>query len=298
MTATTQVAVIQMCATADVENNLRSTESLVAEAAAAGAEAVFAPETFTFIGPGRARAGMLEPLPAGGPIFERCRAMAAGNGVHFVFGFHELGPGRRAYNTLVHLDAAGEIRAMYRKIHLFDADLADGTRLLESKNTAAGDTPVVTELPFGTLGLSICYDLRFPRLYQRLVDLGAVALAVPAAFTSATGPDHWHVLLRARAIECQAYIVAPAQHGEHGHANRSSYGHALIVDPWGDVIAECPEHGDSFAMATIDPERVAQVRRDLPSIANRMPIGDSAPTLTGDGDTAGTSAAWPTSARS
>ena len=278
MTATTQVAVVQMCATADVENNLRSTESLVAEAAAAGAEAVFAPETFTFIGPSRLRAGMLEPLPEGGPILARCRKMAADNGVHFIFGFHELASGRRGYNTCVHLDAAGEIRAMYRKIHLFDADLADGTRLLESRSTAAGDTPVVTEMPFGTLGLSICYDVRFPRLYQRLVDLGAVALTVPAAFTSATGPDHWHVLLRARAIECQAYVVASAQYGEHGHANRSSYGHASIIDPWGNVVAECPEHGDSFAMATIDPERVAQVRRDLPSIANRMPIGDAAPT--------------------
>lgn len=273
MTAKTQVAVVQMCATADVENNLCCTEALVAKAASAGAEAVFAPETFTFIGPGRLRSQMLEPLPEGGPIFERCRAMAVSNGVHFVFGFHETGPEGRAYNTCVHLDPAGELRAMYRKIHLFDVDLADGTRLLESRYTEAGDTPVATELQFGSLGLSICYDLRFPHLYQRLVDLGAVAIAAPAAFTSTTGPDHWHVLLRARAIECQAYIIAAAQHGEHGHANRSSFGHALIVDPWGDVIAECPGHGDSFAIATIDPERVARVRRDLPSIANRKPIG-------------------------
>ena len=274
MTATTQVAVVQMCATADVERNLRATEALVADAAAAGAEAVFAPETFTFIGPGRLRAEILEPLPEGGPIFERCRAMAAGNGVHFVFGFHETGPQGRAYNTCVHLDPAGEIRAMYRKIHLFDVDLADGTRLLESRYTEPGDALVTTELPFGTLGLSICYDLRFPHLYQRLVDLGAVAIAAPAAFTSTTGPDHWHVLLRARAIECQAYVIAAAQHGEHGHANRSSYGHALIVDPWGDVVAECPEQGDSFAIAAIDPRRAEKVRRELPSIANRKPIGD------------------------
>ena len=277
MNAKTQVAVVQMCATADVENNLRCTEALVAEAAAGGAEAVFAPETFTFIGPGRLRAEMLEPLPEGGPILERCRAMAVGNGVHFVFGFHETAPEGRAYNTCVHLDPAGQLRAMYRKIHLFDADLADGTRLLESRYTQAGDAPVATELPFGTLGLSICYDLRFPHLYQRLVDLGAVAVAAPAAFTSATGPDHWHVLLRARAIECQAYVIAAAQYGEHGHANRRSYGHALIVDPWGDVIAECPATGDGVAIAAIDPERVAQVRRDLPSIANRQPIGDMTP---------------------
>ena len=277
MTTKTQVAIVQMCATADVEKNLRCTEALVAQAAAEGAEAVFAPETFTFIGPGRRRSEMLEPLPEGGPIFERCRAMATGNRVHFVFGFHETGPAGRAYNTCVHLDPAGALRAMYRKIHLFDVDLADGTRLLESRYTEAGDAPVTTDLPFGTLGLSICYDLRFPHLYQRLVDLGAVALAAPAAFTSTTGPDHWHVLLRARAIECQAYVIAAAQHGAHGHANRVSYGHALIVDPWGDVIAECPEHGDGFAIAAIDPERVARVRRELPSIANRMPIADLLP---------------------
>ena len=279
MTAKTQVAVVQMCATADVEDNLRRTGELVVQAAAAGAEAVFAPETFTFIGPGRLRSEMLEPLPKGGPIFERCRAMAVENGVDFVFGFHETGPKGRAYNTCVHLDATGRMRARYRKIHLFDVDLADGTRLLESRYTEAGDTPVSTELPFGTLGLSICYDLRFPHLYQRLVDLGAVALAAPAAFTSTTGPDHWHVLLRARAIECQAYVIAAAQHGVHGHANRRSYGHALIVDPWGDVIAECPEHGDGFAIASIDPARVAEVRRDLPSIANRKPIGEGTLTM-------------------
>ncbi len=264
-----QVAVVQMCATADVEENLRATEALVAAAARDGAAAVFAPEAFTFIGSGRVRAGMLEPLPEGGPVLERCRAMATDNGVHFVFGFHETAPDGRAFNTCVHVDPSGAIRAMYRKVHLFDVDLADGTRLLESKSTAPGDTPTVTELPFGTLGMTVCYDVRFPGLYQRLVDLGATALAVPSAFTSTTGPDHWHVLLRARAIECQSYVIAAAQYGAHRHGTRTSYGHALIVDPWGDVIAECPGEGDAFAAATVDPERVRQVRRELPSLANR-----------------------------
>ena len=264
-----QVAVVQMCATADVEENLRATEALVAAAARDGAAAVFAPEAFTFIGSGRVRAGMLERLPEGGPVLERCRAMATDNGVHFVFGFHETAPDGRAFNTCVHVDPSGAIRAMYRKVHLFDVDLADGTRLLESKSTAPGDTPTVTELPFGTLGMTVCYDVRFPGLYQRLVDLGATALAVPSAFTSTTGPDHWHVLLRARAIECQSYVIAAAQYGAHRHGTRTSYGHALIVDPWGDVIAECPGEGDAFAAATIDPDRVRQVRRELPSLANR-----------------------------
>ncbi|MDE0063898.1 MAG: carbon-nitrogen hydrolase family protein [Gammaproteobacteria bacterium] len=264
-----KAAVVQMCATADVHKNLRVTGDLVARAAQAGAGAVFAPEAFTFIGPGRERAKMLEPLPGGGPVLEECRAMAADNRVHFVFGFHERAPDGRSFNTCVHLDPEGQVAALYRKIHLFDVDLADGPRLLESRGTAPGNSPVVTELPFGILGLSVCYDVRFPVLYQRLVDLGAIALTVPSAFTRTTGRDHWHVLLRARAIECQAYVIAPAQYGEHGHANRISYGHSLIVDPWGDVVAECPESGDGFAIAEIDPGRVQKVRRELPSLANR-----------------------------
>ena len=264
-------AVTQLCATADVEANLQAMERLVGEAVECGAQVVFAPETFTFIGPGKLRAAMLEPLPAGGPILERCRQMATAHRVHFVFGFHERGVDGRAFNTLVHMGPAGDIRAMYRKIHLFDVDLPDGTRLWESRNTAAGDTPTVSAMPFGPLGLSVCYDVRFPALYQRLVDLGAIALAVPAAFTRTTGRDHWHVLLRARAIECQSYVIAAAQHGEHGHANRVSYGHALIVDPWGEVVAECPAEGDAVALATIDPQRVAAVRRQLPSLRHRAP---------------------------
>ena len=267
--SSSQVAVVQMCATADVDQNLRTTEGLVRQAAAQGAQSIFAPEAFTFIGPGKVRAEMLEPLPDGGPVLERCRSMAIDNEVHFVFGFHELASDGRSHNTCIHLDPTGEIRAMYRKIHMFDVDLADGTRLLESKSTAPGDVPTTTELPFGTLGLTVCYDVRFPGLYQRLVDLGATALSVPSAFTRTTGRDHWHVLLRARAIECQSYVIAAAQHGEHGHGGRTSYGHAMILDPWGDVIAECPEIGDAFAIATIDPARVQQVRRELPSLANR-----------------------------
>ena len=269
MTATRcRAAVVQMRATADVEENLQATEALVAAAAAEGAQAVFAPEAFTFIGPGRVRAGMLEPLPEGGPVLERCRAMATDNGVHFVFGFHETAPDGRAFNTCVHLDPAGAIQAMYRKIHLFDIQLADGTELHESRRTAAGDALATTQLPFGLLGLTICYDLRFPYLYQALADQGAVALTVPSAFTATTGAAHWHTLLRARAIECQCYVVAPAQHGRHNDRRRS-YGHSLIVDPWGEVVAEWAD-GDGFALAVIDPARVAQVREQLPSLNHRV----------------------------
>jgi predicted amidohydrolase len=167
----------------------------------------------------------------------------------------------------VHLATDGSVKRTYRKIHMFDVDLADGTAVKESAMVKAGDTPVVTDAPFGKLGLSICYDLRFPELYRKLVDQGAIALAVPAAFTLHTGKDHWHVLLQARAIESQSYVLAAAQWGHH-FDKRVSYGHAMIVDPWGCVIAQCGE-GEGFALAAIDTDVVARVRRQLPSLSHR-----------------------------
>ena len=274
MGAKTSVGIVQMCATSAVEQNLGATLGLVVDASRAGAEVVLVPEAFAFIGRERDRADWLEALPVNAadspsPILGRCAETARSMGVHLVLGgFPEQAPEGRAYNTCVHLAPDGTVAAAYRKIHLFDVDLADGTRLLESRGTAPGDRAVVTDTPFGLLGLTVCYDVRFPLLYQRLADLGAVAIAVPSAFTKTTGQDHWHVLLRARAIECQCYIIAPAQHGDHEHRGRQSYGHGLIVDPWGDIVAEC-EGGDGFALADIDPARVDEVRRQLPSLANR-----------------------------
>ena len=270
----TSVAIVQMCATSAVEKNLDATLALVVDASRAGAEVVLVPEAFAFIGRERDRAAWLEALPgnavdAPGPILGRCAETARSMGVHLVLGgFPEQAPDGRAYNTCVHLAPDGAVAAAYRKIHLFDVDLPDGTRLQESRGTAPGDHATVTDTPFGPLGLTVCYDVRFPLLYQRLADLGAVAIAVPSAFTKTTGRDHWHVLLRARAIECQCYIIAPAQHGDHEHRGRQSYGHGLIVDPWGDIVAEC-EGGDGFVLADIDPARVDEVRRQLPSLANR-----------------------------
>ena len=271
MTQRLSIGIVQMCANADVERNLRTTADLVAGAAADGAAAVFLPEAFAYIGSERDRRPWLEALPRGGTILESCRAMAIDNGVHLVAGgFPELAEDGRAFNTCLHLAPDGEIKAQYRKIHLFEVDLADGTRLLESKGTAPGDEAVTTQMPFGTLGLTICYDVRFPALYQHLADAGAIAITVPSAFTKTTGRDHWHVLLRARAIECQAYVIAPAQHGVHGHRNRESFGHALVADPWGDIIAECAD-GDGYALASIDPAEVERVRTQLPSLSNRRP---------------------------
>jgi len=273
----TRVAVVQLCATPEVNDNLATVERLVKEACHQGATVAFIPEAFAFLGPEKIKSTILESLPedpdaTGGPILERCRRLAREQGCDLVLGgFHESSDDpAMSYNTCLHLSADGGIRARYRKIHLFDVSLSDGTQLRESSRTLAGNELVTTELPFGTLGLSVCYDLRFPYLYQSLVDQGAIALTVPSAFTATTGAAHWHVMLRARAIECQSYVIAPAQHG-HNWGKRYSYGHSLIIDPWGEIIAECHD-GDGVGIAEIDPARVLQVRADLPSLRHRLSI--------------------------
>jgi predicted amidohydrolase len=222
-----------------------------------------------FLGPERGKLEIAEPLPEGGPILARCSALARSTGAELVLGgFWEKGESAsHVRNACVHLGPGGEVRAVYRKVHLFDVDLPDGTLLRESETVEPGGETVVTDACFGTLGLSVCYDLRFPELYRRLVDAGAIALAIPSAFTLTTGKDHWHVLLRARAIESQAWVLAAAQYGHH-LGNRRSYGHALIADPWGTVVAECSD-GEGFASAWLDVGQVARVRRALPSLTHR-----------------------------
>jgi len=263
-----RVAVAQMTSTADLEKNMQAVSALVHQAADERAKLLVLPESFAHLGPDNSRLKVAEPLPQGGPILAQCSAWARQAKMELVLGgFWEQANATQVYNTCVHLDADGSIKALYRKIHLFDVDLADGTSLQESATVVPGETPVVTQTCFGTLGLSVCYDVRFPELYRQLVDLGSIAMAIPAAFTLTTGKDHWHVLLRARAIESQAYVLAAAQTGCH-YGNRFSFGHALICDPWGEVIAQCSE-GQGIAVATLDPERVAAVREQLPSLKNR-----------------------------
>lgn len=266
----TKVGVVQMTSRGDVEENLEATERLVSMAADDGAKLVLVPECFAYLGREEGKLEIAEPLPEGGPILERMRALATSRGVDLVLGgFWERGADEaKVKNACIHVDAGGELRAIYRKIHLFDVDLPDGTRLMESETVEAGVETIVTDAPFGKLGLSVCYDLRFPELYRALVDGGAIALAIPAAFTLTTGKDHWHVLLRARAIEAQAYVLAAAQTGHH-YGKRWSYGHALIVDPWGTVLAECGE-GEGVAVAWLDPDNVERVREGLPSLRHRV----------------------------
>jgi deaminated glutathione amidase len=265
----TRVAVVQMTSRDDVAANLETTERLVRAAAEERAELVVLPECFAFLGPEQGKLEIAEPLPEGGPILAGCAALARELGVELVLGgFWEKGASAaKVRNACVHLGRDGAVRAVYRKIHLFDVDLPDGTKVEESATVEPGSEPVVTDTAFGPLGLTVCYDVRFPELYRKLVDRGAVALAIPAAFTLTTGKDHWHVLLRARAIESQSWVLAAAQTGRH-FGNRVSYGHALICDPWGCVVAEHGE-GEGIAVATIDPGAVDRVRRSLPSLAHR-----------------------------
>ena len=264
-----KVAVVQHCATTDVEKNLTTLESLSQQAAGEGADVITWPEAFAYLGRHEGKREILEALPDGGPIFHRCAQLAQRLNCELLLGgFHESVPNSdKCFNTSVYLGRDGKIKAMYRKIHLFDVNIKDGPTLQESRQTEAGELAVVVDALFGRMGLTVCYDVRFPMLYQNLADQGAIAMSVPSAFTATTGALHWHTLLKARAIETQSYVIAPAQHGQHSK-HRASYGHSLIVDPWGKVVAELAD-GDGYVIAEVDPEQANQVRSEIPSLANR-----------------------------
>jgi predicted amidohydrolase len=258
-----------MNSTADVEANMAGVDRLVLEAAERGAVMALVPECFSYLGPEAGKAAIAESLDERGPILERCRAIARNAGIDVIYGgfWEKSEDPEKVRNACIYMNSDGSVATVYRKIHLFDVDLPDGTKVLESETVEPGAETVVADAPFGKVGLSVCYDLRFPELYRRLVDGGAIALAIPAAFTLTTGKDHWHVLLRARAIEQQCYVLAAAQTGHH-YGRRHSYGHALIADPWGTVLAQCGE-GEGVAVAAIDPEYVEKVRRAVPSLVHR-----------------------------
>ncbi len=259
-------AAIQTRSGTDVAANLAAIEALVARAAGYGARFVATPENSGFLGPADEKVRRAEPLD--GPVCSAFAAMARRRGIHLLLGsFHERGtsPGR-CRNTSVLFGPDGARLAVYRKVHLFDVDHSDAARSTESRTVEPGDEYVVAETPLARFGLSVCYDLRFGDQYRDLVRQGAEVLCVPAAFTMRTGRDHWVELLRARAIECQAFMIAPAQHGRHGEDSelRESFGRALIVDPWGVVLATAPDGPAGLALAEIDLTRVAEVRRAIP----------------------------------
>ncbi len=271
-----QAAVIQLSSQDDVNANLARVRELVLEAARAGAELVALPENFAFMGEEARKLEVAERLDdePTGPIASALRLAARDAGVWLVAGGmpERSSDPARPYNTSLLLDAEGRIVSRYRKVHLFDVDLADGTKLLESAATTAGNEPVAAELSTRAggrvgLGMTICYDLRFPELYRRLGERGVRIVTVPAAFTLTTGKDHWHVLLRARAIENQVFVLAPAQHGRHPRG-RQTYGKSLIADPWGDVLAQASE-GEGFAMAKLDFSAQDRVRKALPCLTHK-----------------------------
>lgn len=259
-------AVVQMTSTADVERNLSVAEDLVEQAAARGATFVALPENFAFL---RSEGQPVpEPQAVDGPWVSRMAELARGFELTLLLGSipERVEGDRRIRNTTVLLGPDGATLALYRKIHLFDIDLPGMEHLKESKAVQPGTEVVVAETALGPLGLSISYDLRFPELYRDLVRRGARTLCIPSAFTERTGKDHWDVLVRARAIENLAWVVAPAQVGEHG-GGRASHGHAMIVDPWGVVVAQA-QGGEGVAIAELDFERQVRLRRELPALSH------------------------------
>lgn len=259
-------AVIQMNSTADRAANLAQAEELLRRAGREGAALAVLPEHFSFM----QSEGRRPPAPEGldGPLVSWLGGLARKLGLWIVGGsFSRRAPGgRRVYNTCPLLDASGRLAAHYSKTHLFDLNLPGRPALSESTHTRPGQRLAVAETPLGPLGLSICYDLRFPELYRRLRLKGALHLAAPSAFTRATGQAHWEMLVRARAVENACSVLAAAQEGDHG-GGRASFGRAMIVGPWGDILAECPP-GPGVALARVDAELVLRSRRKLDSTAH------------------------------
>jgi predicted amidohydrolase len=262
-------AAVQLNSTEDKDRNLEHAERLVRDAAAAGARLVVLPEKFNVLGEHEDYLRLAEPLD--GPTVNWAQALARELGLDLVAGsIVERREGHdRLGNTSVHVGPDGELRGIYRKIHMFDV-VVGGREYRESESEEPGDDIVLSEAADGVpLGLTVCYDLRFPELYRILAVRGARVLTIPSAFTKVTGQAHWEILVRARAIENQAFVVAADQIGVSGAGNES-FGGSMIVDPWGEVLARAPED-ECFIAAELDLGRQDEVRADLPSLANRVP---------------------------
>ncbi|MEE2787249.1 MAG: carbon-nitrogen hydrolase family protein [Myxococcota bacterium] len=269
-------ACVQLCSTTDIERNLRAAETLIRRAASMGARLIATPENTSLLGPQFHKVEQAEPID--GAIGQRFRQLADELGVYLLIGSlneqrrHSTGQVdmERCHNTSLLFGPDGHLLSTYRKVHLFDVDIPGGLTVKESDSIARGDSVVVADTELGRLGMSICYDLRFPEMYRAMVDQKVDMIAIPSAFTMTTGKDHWHALLRARAIETQCWVLAPAQWGVHDEAGkRHSYGHSMIIDPWGTVVAEKGD-GEGICIAEIDLEYSAKVRQSIPVRDHRV----------------------------
>jgi predicted amidohydrolase len=264
-----RVAICQMHSGPDVRDNLDGAEALVRAAADEGADLAALPEYLEFMGPAAERRAVAQPVP--GSTADRLSAVAAERGIWVLAGGILEADGTKVYDTSVMFDRVGEIVARYRKIHLFDVELPDQPPIRESATITAGDQLVTTRVEETRFGLSICYDVRFPELYRGLMTAGAEVLCVPSQFQFTTGKDHWHTLLRARAIENQCFVVAPGQWGPFGDPaeGRRSYGHSLVVDPWGRIVVEAPEEGTGVWVADLDLAALRSLRHRFPALQHR-----------------------------
>ncbi len=267
----TSIALLQMTGGIDVDCNAEILTHAVAEAGTAGAAMLFTPELSGIVDQHAGRDSAKYQTEGDDQVLYRIRKAArdAGLWVHLGSLTVRRDDGRLANRGFV-IDDEGQVRARYDKLHLFDVDLPTGETWRESATYAAGETANLVATPVGLLGLAICYDLRFPDLFRTLSDAGADILSVPAAFTRPTGGSHWHVMLRARAIEAGAWVVAAAQGGRH-EDGRETYGHSLVVDPWGDVVLDMGD-APGLGFANIDPMRTKDVRARVPALHHRRPI--------------------------
>lgn len=265
-TVSFRVGLVQMCSGRDVAHNLAEASRLIREAAAGGARYVQTPEVTTLIEMDRARLFLTVQPEEGNAALAHFQALARELAIWLHVGSMSVlvGPEKVANRAFL-ISPQGQVVARYDKIHMFDVTLPGGETYRESRNYQPGDKAVLAELPWGLLGMTICYDLRFPYLYRALAKGGARFIAIPSAFTVPTGEAHWHALIRARAIETQCFIFAAAQAGLH-ESGRKTYGHSLVVSPWGDIVAEGDGAQTSVILADVDPAAIDEARARVPSL--------------------------------
>ncbi|MFW6076224.1 MAG: carbon-nitrogen hydrolase family protein [Hyphomicrobiales bacterium] len=266
-----RAGLVQLCTGTDMGANAEAVCALVRQACGSGADFVVTPEMTNVIE--ARRAALLDKVTeeAADPVVAALCDVAREQAIHILIGSVALRSGDRLVNRSLLVTPDGAIAARYDKIHMFDVDLDGGESYRESRTYRPGEAAVTADLPWGKLGLTVCYDVRFPALYRCLAQAGAQFITVPSAFTRQTGAAHWHVLLRARAIETGAYVLAPAQGGKH-ESGRETYGHSLAVAPWGEIAAEIAGDAPGVVMCDIDPATVAEARRRIPSLANDRPF--------------------------